>query len=90
MHNASRLIPDPGYLFLAISKVSITLSFEILPLFINESSLAYFSFAVANREPNKTDYDNGSPKSEKLLDFELGYKYSVSNMNLNLNFWVRV
>ena len=48
-------------------------------LFINESSLAYFSFAVANREPNKTDYDNGSPKSEKLLDLELGYKYSVSN-----------
>ena len=56
-------------------------------LFINESSLAYFSFAVANREPNKTDYDNGSPKSEKLLDFELGYKYSVSNINLNLNFY---
>ena len=56
-------------------------------LFINESSQAYFSVAVANREPNKTDYDNGSPKSEKLLDFELGYKYSSSNLNLNLNIY---
>ena len=56
-------------------------------LFINESSQAYFSVAVANREPNKTDYDNGSPKSEKLLDFELGYKYSSTNLNLNLNIY---
>ena len=29
LHNASRLIPEPGNLFRAISKVSITNSFEI-------------------------------------------------------------
>ena len=26
----------------------------------------YFSYAKAQREPNRTDYENGSPKPEKL------------------------
>ena len=39
LHNASKLTPEPGNLFLAISRVSIIFSFEIFSLFINESSL---------------------------------------------------
>jgi iron complex outermembrane receptor protein len=33
-----------------------------------------FSYARANREPNRTDYENGSPIPEKLNDFELGLR----------------
>mgnify|MGYP001329528034 CR=1 FL=1 len=29
----------------------------------------YFSYAKAQREPNRTDYENGTPKPEKLDDF---------------------
>jgi iron complex outermembrane receptor protein len=31
----------------------------------------YFSYARANREPNRTDYEGGNVKPEKLNDFEL-------------------
>ena len=39
IHNASKLFPDPGNLFLAISRVSITFSFCIFFLLINDNSL---------------------------------------------------
>ncbi|PCJ82616.1 MAG: TonB-dependent receptor [Bacteroidetes bacterium] len=43
---------------------------------------AYASFAVANREPARSDYldspQANSIRPEKLLDFELGYSYSRS------------
>jgi iron complex outermembrane receptor protein len=34
----------------------------------------YFSYSKAQREPNRTDYENGNPKPEKLDDFELGWR----------------
>jgi iron complex outermembrane receptor protein len=45
----------------------------------------YFSYAKAHREPNRTDYENGTPKPEKLNDFELGWRYNTEKIKLNLN-----
>jgi iron complex outermembrane receptor protein len=36
-------------------------------------------FMPANREPNRTDYENGSPIPEKLNDFELGLRHASKN-----------
>jgi iron complex outermembrane receptor protein len=52
---------------------------------INEINSLYFSYARANREPNRTDYENGSPKPEKLNDFELGWRYLSDKIKLNAN-----
>lgn len=52
---------------------------------LNRNNNLYFSYAVANREPNRNDYENGSPKPEKLNDFELGWRYVSSEMQLNTN-----
>lgn len=52
---------------------------------VNEENQAYFSYARAHREPNRTDYENGNPKPEKLNDFELGWRYATENLALNVN-----
>lgn len=45
----------------------------------------YFSYAVANREPNRNDYENGNPKPEKLNDFELGWRFLSPSFQLSAN-----
>lgn len=45
----------------------------------------YFSYARANREPNRNDYESGSPKPEKLNDYELGWRHSSKNVLFNVN-----
>lgn len=52
---------------------------------INPNNKLYFSYARANREPNRNDYENGSPKPEKLNDFELGWRYSTPTTKINTN-----
>ena len=52
---------------------------------VDEKQNIYFSYARANREPNRTDYENGTPKPEKLNDFELGWRLKTSNTQLNIN-----
>ena len=52
---------------------------------MNTNSNLYFSYAKAHREPNRTDYENGTPKPEKLDDFELGWRYNTPKAKLNLN-----
>lgn len=52
---------------------------------INGKNNLYFSYARANREPNRTDYENGSPKPEKLNDYELGWRYNTPKTKLNVN-----
>ena len=47
----------------------------------------YFSYALAQREPNRNDYENGSPKPEKLNDFELGWRYLTQRTSLNTNLY---
>lgn len=51
----------------------------------NNHSNLYFSFAIANREPNRTDYENGNPKPEKLDDYELGWRFENSKSKININ-----
>jgi len=45
----------------------------------------YLSYARANREPNRNDYENGNPRPEKLNDFEFGWRYVSQNVQLNTN-----
>ncbi|WP_338063203.1 TonB-dependent receptor [Zobellia amurskyensis] len=52
---------------------------------LNANNNFYFSYAVANREPNRNDYESGNPKSEKLNDFELGWRYVSNAFQLNAN-----
>ncbi|HEY4618213.1 MAG TPA: TonB-dependent receptor [Flavobacterium sp.] len=58
------------------------LSFEV-----NDNNQLYASYARANREPNRTDYENGSPRPEKLNDFELGLRHSTEKVKLNANIY---
>lgn len=53
---------------------------------INTSNSIYFSFAKANREPNRDDFKNGSNvKNEILNDFELGWRLKNNTVSLNTN-----
>ena len=52
---------------------------------INDKNQLYASYARANREPNRTDYENGSPRPEKLNDFELGLRHNAARFKLNAN-----
>lgn len=54
---------------------------------INRNNALYFSYARANREPNRTDYENGSPKPEKLNDFELGLRHVDTKVKFNANLY---
>jgi iron complex outermembrane receptor protein len=56
------------------------LSFEI-----NDKNQLYASYARANREPNRTDYENGSPRPEKLNDLEFGLRHNTAKVKLNAN-----
>ncbi|TDE54844.1 TonB-dependent receptor [Flavobacterium sp. GT3P67] len=52
---------------------------------INAHNALYFSYARANREPNRTDYEGGNVKPEKLNDFELGWRYVAEKVQFNSN-----
>jgi len=52
---------------------------------LNRNNNFYLSYARANREPNRNDYESGSPKPEKLNDFELGWRYVSPSFQLNTN-----
>lgn len=49
------------------------------------NSTLYFSYARANREPNRTDYEGGNVKPEKLNDYELGWRFNSEKFQLNSN-----
>jgi len=53
----------------------------------NDNSSLYLSYARANREPNRTDYENGNPKPETLNDFELGWRLKKESFNVNTNIY---
>ena len=59
--------------------------------FHKEGHKAYFSVALANREPERNNFtDNGSepaPKAERLLDYEMGYSYAAKQWNISLNLY---
>lgn len=55
----------------------------------------YFSFAIAQKEPTRSDFTdrymfaeaNTYPTSEKLYDYELGYTYTAPRLSLGVNFY---
>lgn len=53
-------------------------------------SKIYTSFAIANKEPNRNDFEASSnelPKPEELYDAELGYAYKGHKLNVGLNLY---
>lgn len=53
-------------------------------------SKSYFSFAMANKEPNRKDFEESPTlwaKPEKLYDFELGYEWNHKKWNLAANIY---
>ena len=53
---------------------------------LNPNSLLYVSYARANREPNRTDYEsNPDIRPERLNDIEFGWRLRNKKMSLNLN-----
>ena len=47
----------------------------------------YTSYARANREPRRSDFENGITKAEKLNDFELGYRFNSNKIKVNSNLY---
>ena len=52
---------------------------------LNNQNNIYFSYARANREPRRDDYENGSSKPETLNDFELGWRYTTVKTRMSIN-----
>ena len=52
---------------------------------LNPNNNFYFSYARADREPNRNDYENGNPRPERLNDFELGWRYVNPSVQVNTN-----
>jgi iron complex outermembrane receptor protein len=51
---------------------------------VDSKNTIFFSFARANREPNRDDYASGSPKPEQLNDFELGWRLITEKAKINV------
>lgn len=47
----------------------------------------YASYAVANREPNRVDYESGTTRPERLHDVELGWRYQKAKISWNANLY---
>ncbi|WP_299337449.1 TonB-dependent receptor [uncultured Psychroserpens sp.] len=53
---------------------------------VNSNNSLYFSYARANREPNRSDFENNATvKPEQLNDFELGWRHNQQKLRLNIN-----
>ena len=55
--------------------------------YASDNSSIYFSYAIANREPRRDDYENNSFKAEHLQDYELGWRFSTPKIKLNTNIY---
>ncbi|GAA4965791.1 TonB-dependent receptor [Algibacter aquimarinus] len=55
---------------------------------LNKSNSLYASFARANREPSRGDFENNPDiKPEELNDFELGWRYQNNKASINANIY---
>ncbi|MEZ4801227.1 MAG: TonB-dependent receptor [Gelidibacter sp.] len=53
---------------------------------LNTKNNVYFSYARANREPNRDDFENNATvKPEQLNDFELGWRHTSDKFTFNSN-----
>ncbi|WP_343488124.1 TonB-dependent receptor [Allomuricauda sp. d1] len=76
---SSTLAVDEGYSFFN-PKAGITYR-------PNNQNQVYFSYARANREPARVDFETGNPEPESLNDFELGWRYVSPKFQLNTNIY---
>ena len=54
---------------------------------IKDHNSLYLSYAKAQREPNRNDFENGVSKEERLDDYELGWRYNKENFSFNSNLY---
>lgn len=59
---------------------------------LHDNHRLYFSFAIANREPNRSNFVDADPNqplpvAETLRDYELGYEFSESRLRSHINFY---
>ncbi|MCJ7467434.1 MAG: TonB-dependent receptor, partial [Maribacter sp.] len=54
---------------------------------LNQNNNFYFSYAMAHREPNRNDYESGSPKPETLNDLELGWRFVKQALQVSTNLY---
>ncbi len=54
---------------------------------LNKNQHLYFSFAVANKEPNRNDFENGITTPENLNDYEFGWRLKNESVILNTNIY---
>ena len=59
--------------------------------YINQGHTTYFNFAVANREPSRSNFTeagiNNIPLPERLYDYEFGYQYLHRRFGVGANFY---
>jgi len=53
----------------------------------SQFSSFYTSFAVANREPNRSDFKEGVTQNETLNDIELGWRFNKNKVSVNSNLY---
>jgi iron complex outermembrane receptor protein len=53
----------------------------------SQFSSFYGSFAVANREPNRDDFEAGVTENETLNDIELGWRFNKNRVSINSNLY---
>ena len=54
---------------------------------LNDNNNLYASFAVANREPNRNDFEGGVTTPETLFDYEFGWRLKSESIKLNTNIY---
>jgi iron complex outermembrane receptor protein len=52
---------------------------------VNKEHSLYASYAKANREPNRNDFEGGNSKHESLDDYELGWRLKNKTVKLSTN-----
>lgn len=57
---------------------------------LSEKSVLYGSYAVSNREPNRSDYIDGEvkPRSEHLENLEIGWRRTTSDYGFEANYYL--
>ena len=50
----------------------------------------YFSYSKAQREPSRSDFENGNPKPEILNDYELGWRINKNQFYIYSNIYLMV
>lgn len=79
--NLATFTVDENYIFFN-PKAGITYE-------LNPQNDLYFSYARANREPSRDDFENNAEvKPEQLNDFELGWRHKKNNFSFNANAYI--